>query len=535
MVAVRTQFLPNFGKVARVRRAARSGPNRDVAAFVSERQDIRIGGAQMTGADDSDYWTNLTGWAEQGERGEALSASSFDHVLEEAHRGTRDAVMPVDGLNGVLSHLMGSPRSAGPSGNTHFNHYALVDAAKLDGLCEQIEASGLESRCLFKGAAEAELCTAAPWLIELDSKNSFARSLFDVGEERWQMWHDEVAVFIRSHLSVDDLRNHLRRFLRLRDRSGRWYFFRFYSPETLRTIVRSSSRIRKALLGDRIQSISCRGLDGEVVTLVGDAPGADISKREAAPMVEDIRETAPQTAFRAERETIEVRRVAAFLRREYGPGVACLDVENLVMLAGRIRSNAAKFGFASREAVLRYAMVVMAWGCDFQVDPQRAADLAEIGWDRGDERPRVHAASLGRLLECVRRSQEATFDDTSDLFATSRRLRTIWTEPIEGLTARSVADRLARLWPAHACYMGPEALNRFAQRSLEVSDVLHLRDADALGYAALAIPFGIHFAWDPLYPWAQDAYLSEVLDPDVRREKLGTGIMSYLKGLGVQV
>lgn len=76
--------------------------------------------------------------------------------------------------------------------------YAILDAAKVPNLPELLERSGLEHRCLFKGAACDEMRDAAPWIVLLEEKNSFTRS-----DAPWPLWDHEPGIYVRSRESLD--------------------------------------------------------------------------------------------------------------------------------------------------------------------------------------------------------------------------------------------------------------------------------------------------------------------------------------------
>lgn len=108
--------------------------------------------------------------------------------------------------------------------------YAILDAAKSLGLPERLAASGLDHRCLFKGKARDELGDAAPWIVQLDQASDFCRHLFTEGDAPWQMWGRGPGIYIRSRASLDALWGYFRKFTRVQDETGKWFYFRFYDP-----------------------------------------------------------------------------------------------------------------------------------------------------------------------------------------------------------------------------------------------------------------------------------------------------------------
>lgn len=112
--------------------------------------------------------------------------------------------------------------------------YALLDAAKAVNLAEAIESSGLEHACLFDGAARDDLATVAPWLVRLEEGAALTRHLFTRDPARpapWHLWDRRPGILLRSARALPALRAHFRRFVRVRDPRGAWFYFRFWDPE----------------------------------------------------------------------------------------------------------------------------------------------------------------------------------------------------------------------------------------------------------------------------------------------------------------
>jgi hypothetical protein len=113
-----------------------------------------------------------------------------------------------------------------PSGD-HCSVWAIVDCARDHRIYPALRTSRLDYRCLFSGRLSPAVEAAAPHLIELAATSTFTAKLLDMG------WGNSCAVFLRIADS-SNLRHHLRRFLRVRDESGRILLFRYYDPRVLR-------------------------------------------------------------------------------------------------------------------------------------------------------------------------------------------------------------------------------------------------------------------------------------------------------------
>ena len=123
--------------------------------------------------------------------------------------------------------------------------YAILDAAKVKtpGLRMMLRTSGLDFACLFTGQDYETLKDSAPYIVELKEDNSFTRTLFtydpNFPEEHLSvhLWHKEPGIYIRSRASLIELGQHFTKFVRVRDESGKSFFFRFYDPKIMRELL----------------------------------------------------------------------------------------------------------------------------------------------------------------------------------------------------------------------------------------------------------------------------------------------------------
>jgi len=121
------------------------------------------------------------------------------------------------------------------------NTYAILDAAKVVNFVEMLEASGLEHRCLFKGEAAQEMRDVAPYVVRLKEDVDFTRNLFSKDPEQevpWFMWDCEPGIYVRSRGSLDDMWKHFRKFTKVQDENGKWFYFRFWEGAFFTDAVR---------------------------------------------------------------------------------------------------------------------------------------------------------------------------------------------------------------------------------------------------------------------------------------------------------
>lgn len=125
-------------------------------------------------------------------------------------------------------------QARGDSGQVPPLHtYAILDAAKVLGLPELLAASGLEHRCLFKGDAFEELKDVAPWIVRIEEGNSLVRNLFTRSDALWHLWDNEPGIYLRSRGTLDEMWGHFRKFTKVQDEQGKWYYLRLHDPKTM--------------------------------------------------------------------------------------------------------------------------------------------------------------------------------------------------------------------------------------------------------------------------------------------------------------
>lgn len=128
-------------------------------------------------------------------------------------------------LNQIMVELW--PRQAA-AGNTI---WAILDCAQDERIYSTIQGTSLAHCCLFPGRIDEVLKSAAPHLIRLEFAHRVTRYLIDEG------WGNQWAVFLQADVPLEDLRIHLKQFLRARDERGQRFFFRFYDPRVLQVYL----------------------------------------------------------------------------------------------------------------------------------------------------------------------------------------------------------------------------------------------------------------------------------------------------------
>lgn len=111
---------------------------------------------------------------------------------------------------------------------------ACLDANRIRNLPTVLAASGCDHLCLFTGALAEDAPEQAPWLVSLAITDRLTRHLLQSAEGRahhpFAYREAEAGIFLATDMPLQALRQHLRRFLRVRAQDQRYFFFRFWEP-----------------------------------------------------------------------------------------------------------------------------------------------------------------------------------------------------------------------------------------------------------------------------------------------------------------
>lgn len=112
--------------------------------------------------------------------------------------------------------------------------FSILDAGKMPYLLtSQLLGSGLKYQSLFQGSMQEELKEYAPYLVQLKEGSNLVRKLFTGLKPPLGLWEKELGIFLRSQAGFDALHKHFRKFTRIQDENGKWYYFRFWEPRVL--------------------------------------------------------------------------------------------------------------------------------------------------------------------------------------------------------------------------------------------------------------------------------------------------------------
>ena len=136
--------------------------------------------------------------------------------------------------------------------------WAVLDGARSPAIHLALIESRLEYRSLYSGRLPPELGRASPQLVELPAGHRLRARLLDAGLGR--SW----GIFLVTD-EPDNLRHHLRRWLKVRSANGRRYLFRFYDPRVLRAWLPTCTPDELARFFGPVQRFVCEGAGGRSV------------------------------------------------------------------------------------------------------------------------------------------------------------------------------------------------------------------------------------------------------------------------------
>lgn len=109
--------------------------------------------------------------------------------------------------------------------------YAILDCARDKRIHPFLRRRALDYTSLYRGPVAPVLDQNAPYLVHLYRGAKWTRELFELA------WGNSWGICMRTNESLESLRLHFRKFLRVRDERGRRLLFRYYDPRVLRVYL----------------------------------------------------------------------------------------------------------------------------------------------------------------------------------------------------------------------------------------------------------------------------------------------------------
>lgn len=247
--------------------------------------------------------------------------------------------------------------------------YAVLDAAVNPFVPEILAATGLPHRSLYSGEAEAEYADSAPWLVQLDPMHRFSQSLFTKGDASWYLWGKGLGMLLRACAPFDDVRAHLRHFVKTQDANGKWYFFRFWEPatcaaffETLDEDHQNFARWRRIGPEKYVTQIFAPMSDAGLLEIRFEAEEVDASAQGFVLREAEVHRMMTATGLQADLA------LAAFALQKGDPAPS--DKEAALAFTRLVRTAAKDIGLTSITDQERLIRLSRLYGLDFQRDPR---------------------------------------------------------------------------------------------------------------------------------------------------------------------
>jgi hypothetical protein len=195
-------------------------------------------------------------------------------------------------------------------GDPDVTTYAVIDAAVLSGFDGPDDALGLPSACLFNGGPAEGLSDCAPYLVELHPDHAFTRALFTRSDQVWDHWDRSAVILVQTAAPFDTVRDHFRRFTKVSNEAGNWFFLRFYMPQAMDEIM-----VGLAHSAPHLKRWFKVGRDHEVSRYIVPRPDLDmLHTYEAKGLL--AQDDAPATPYKLDPEYISILQKIRDLRLE---------------------------------------------------------------------------------------------------------------------------------------------------------------------------------------------------------------------------
>jgi len=155
------------------------------------------------------------------------------------------------------------------SGAAGFTAYAVLDGARSEAIYPAVTGSGLLYACLYEGKLPEVMLAVEPYLVRLEPEAPLTESLLT------ESWGESFGVFVLAKASLEELRRHFRRFLKVEDEDGKSLIFRWYDPRVLRVYLPTCNATELRFLFGPAAMFVLEGSEGEVVRFYREGDGLD--------------------------------------------------------------------------------------------------------------------------------------------------------------------------------------------------------------------------------------------------------------------
>lgn len=133
--------------------------------------------------------------------------------------------------------------------------FAVLDAASSPDLLDWLYRCHPEFECLYEGEVEPDVAEVAPYLVAVPPQGEFTEWLLARG------WGNHWGIFVITAGGFRDVRQHLRRFVKVHSEEGKPMLFRFYDPRVLRVYLATCNGGELAEFFGQMQALVAEGED----------------------------------------------------------------------------------------------------------------------------------------------------------------------------------------------------------------------------------------------------------------------------------
>ncbi|WP_395855939.1 DUF4123 domain-containing protein [Cystobacter fuscus] len=310
------------------------------------------------------------GWLRAGE-------TDFSAYVERVHQPFPAGSPQQDSKAQVLGLLRAQSASL----------YAVLDTTRSPRILALLRESVEDYRSLYEGVKGDALEEQAPYVVHLPRESALLEPLVHEG------WGHRWGIYLVSPLALDEVRRHLRRFLRveMEGRSG-FHYFRFYDPRYVGHFLNACSPLELArFLGPNLIIFYEKGLSLERMEARGlpqcSTPGAFMLRHEhmhslKRAVVHDFEE-----------------RMMAWLRNHLGSYCGEMDDAQLLWAIQDGLMRAHSYNMVTERAACIYICAQFVCGRDFDVEVSWGTQILN---DSRFTSPTERARALVRALELHR-------------------------------------------------------------------------------------------------------------------------------------
>ncbi len=377
--------------------------------------------------------------------------------------------------------------------------FLVADTPQFPDWDDLVQDLTLPHASLFSGETATQMSGVAPSLVELAEGDDFSRRLFtflDRMPEASQAhhWHRPIGIFLRSREPFDVVRAHLRRFTKLEDEDGTWFFNRFW--DTRQALVSLPFLAAEATIAARLFGMTAgrkapvlsllAALDGRAGRFVsarwtGDGLGEPPASR-SQPLDGPYRDLLGRAAAR-----VSMAKTVDYLARTVVAPPPRAEIENLVVALG---PTFERLGVVSELGRTRVALIAAHLGLDCLNDPRFAAaglSADRIGHDSQGEKVFVIGREIAARMRALARPSAPAPRAT----------------PATDTSAEAVLRGVRRFDPTADWSWGEAPLTAWAER-LVWQFSSHPRHANCFPcHVAVAYFFGMKFLMDPMLPFGR--------------------------------